>query len=69
MELFKFELEENENPIDTTNINRVCVYVNDEQKEQIKNISSIFKKNGVDNLSDYLIKKIYEDIEIEKGNS
>ena len=33
MELFKFELEENNEPKDETNINRVCVYVNDEQKK------------------------------------
>jgi hypothetical protein len=69
MELFKFELEENNTPKDDTNINRVCVYVNDEQKEQLHKMESIFKKNRVDNLSDYLIKKVYEDIEIEKRNS
>ena len=69
MDLFKFELEENKEPKDDTNINRVCVYVNDEQKEQLHKMESIFKKNRVDNLSDYLIKKVYEDIKIEKGNS
>ena len=69
MELFKFELEENNTPKDDTNINRVCVYVNDEQKEQLHKMESIFKKNRVDNLSDYLIKKVYEDIKIEKRNT
>lgn len=62
MELFKFELQENKEPKDDTNINRVCIYVNDEQKDVISKMGSIFKKNGVDNLSDYVIKKIYEDI-------
>lgn len=63
MELFKFKLEENNSPKDGTNINRVCVYVNDEQKKLIeKNKAILFKKNEVDNLSDYLLKKIYEDI-------
>jgi len=69
MDLFKFELEENKEPKDDTNINRVCVYVNDEQKEQLHKMESIFKKNRVDNLSDYLIKKVYEDIKIEKRNT
>lgn len=62
MELFKFELEENNEPKDETNINRVCVYVNDEQKEILSKMDEVFKKIGVDNLSDYLIKKAYEDI-------
>jgi len=69
MELFKFELEENNAPKDDTNINRVCVYVNDEQKEILGKMKLIFETNKVDNLSDYLIKKVYEDIEIEKRNS
>ncbi len=62
MELFKFELEENNESEDQTNINRVCVYVNDEQKEILSKMDQVFKKLGVDNLSDYLIKKVYEDI-------
>lgn len=62
-ELFEFELEENNEPIETTNINSIRVYVSDEQKELIeKSKNDLFKKNGVDNLSDYLLKKIYEDI-------
>ena len=69
MELFKLELEENNTPKDGTNINRVCVYVNDEQKEILGKMKLIFEINKVDNLSDYLIKKIYEDIEIKKRNS
>lgn len=69
MELFKFELEENEDPIDETNINRVSIFVNDEQKNIIKNLDYIFKINGVDNVSDYLLKKIYEDIENTKENN
>lgn len=65
MELFKFELEENNEPIDNTNINRICVYVNDEQKEMLSKMDNVFKKLGVDNLSDYLMKKVYEDIKIK----
>lgn len=62
-ELFEFELSENNEELETTNINSIRVYVSDEQKELIeKNKSTLFKKNGVDNLSDYLLKKIYEDI-------
>ncbi len=62
-ELFEFELEENNEEIETTNINSIRVYVSDEQKELIeKNKTTLFKKNEVDNLSDYLLKKIYEDI-------
>lgn len=62
-ELFEFELEENNEPIETTNINSIRVYVSDEQKELIeKSKNDLFKKNNVDNLSDYLLKKIYEDI-------
>lgn len=62
-ELFEFELEENNEEIETTNINSIRVYVSDEQKELIeKNKTTLFKKNDVDNLSDYLLKKIYEDI-------
>lgn len=61
MELFKFELEENNEPKDNTNINRVCVYVDDEQKEILSKMDNVFKKIGVDNLSDYLMKKVYED--------
>lgn len=62
-ELFEFELQENNEPIDTTNINSIRVYVSDEQKELIeKSKKDLFKKNNVDNLSDYLLKKIYEDI-------
>ena len=63
MELFEFELEENNEPIEKTNINSVRVYFSDEQKELIeKSKNDLFKKNNVDNLSDYLLKKIYEDI-------
>lgn len=62
MELFEFELEENNEPKDETNINRVCIYVNDEQKEILSKMDKVFKKIGVDNLSDYVIKKVYEDI-------
>ncbi len=62
-ELFEFELEENNEPIETTNINSIRIYVSDEQKELIeKSKNDLYKKNGVDNLSDYLLKKIYEDI-------
>ena len=62
-ELFEFELEENNGRIETTNINSIRVYVSDEQKELIeKSKNDLFKKNNVDNLSDYLLKKIYEDI-------
>jgi len=63
MELFKFELEENNDPIDNTNINRVCIYVDDKQKEILSKMDEVFNKNNVDNLSDYLMKKVYEDIE------
>lgn len=62
-ELFEFELEENNEPIEKTNINSIRVYISDEQKELIeKSKNDLFKKNNVDNLSDYLLKKIYEDI-------
>ena len=62
-ELFEFELEENNEPIEKTNINSIRVYLSDEQKELIeKSKNDLFKKNNVDNLSDYLLKKIYEDI-------
>lgn len=62
-DLFEFELEENNEPIETTNINSIRIYFSDEQKELIeKSKNDLFKKNGVDNLSDYLLKKIYEDI-------
>lgn len=62
-ELFEFKLEENNQSIETTNINSIRVYVSDEQKELIeKSKNDLFKKNNVDNLSDYLLKKIYEDI-------
>ena len=63
-ELFEFELEENNAPIETTNINSIRFYVSDEQKEIIeKNKQLLFKKMEVDNLSDYVLKKIYEDID------
>ena len=63
MELFEFELEENNEPIETIDINSFRVYVSNEQKELIeKSKKYLFKKNNVDNLSDYLLKKIYEDI-------
>lgn len=63
-ELFEFELEENNHPIETTNINSIRFYVSDEQKEFIeKNKQLLFKKMDVDNLSDYILKKIYEDID------
>ena len=62
-ELFEFELEENNEPLESTNINSIRVYFSDEQKELIeKSKNDLFKKNNVDNLSDYLLKKIYEDI-------
>ena len=62
-ELFEFELEENNEPIETTNINSIRFYVSDEQKELIEKVKTdLFKKNGVDNISDYILKKIYEDI-------
>jgi len=63
MELFEFELEENNSEIDNTDINRLCIYVSDEQRDFIeKNKKSLFKKNEVDNLSDFFIKKVYEEI-------
>lgn len=63
MELFEFELEENNSETDNTNINRLCVYVSDKQRDFIeKNKKLLFKKNEVDNISDWFIKKIYEDI-------
>lgn len=63
MELFEFELTENNEGVDSTNINRLSLFVSDEQKKMIEKIKSIlFSKNGVDNLSDYLLKKINEDI-------
>ena len=62
-ELFEFELEENNEPLETTNINSIRFYVSDEQKELIEKAKTdLFKKNGVDNISDYILKKIYEDI-------
>ena len=62
-ELFEFELEENNEPIETTNINSIRFYVSDEQKELIEKVKTdLFNKNGVDNISDYILKKIYEDI-------
>lgn len=63
MELFEFELEENNSEIENININRLCVYMSDEQREFLeKNKKLLFKKNKVDNVSDWFIKKIYEDI-------
>jgi len=63
-ELFEFELEENNEPLETTNINSIRFYVSDEQKELIEKAKTdLFKKNGVDNISDYILKKIYEDID------
>jgi hypothetical protein len=63
MELFEFELEENNSEIDNTNINRLCVYMSDEERNFLeKNKKSLFNKNQVDNISDWFIKKIYEDI-------
>lgn len=62
-ELFEFELEENNEQIETTNINSIRFYVSDEQKELIEKVKTdLFKKNKVDNISDYILKKIYEDI-------
>lgn len=62
-ELFKFQLKENNEPIETTNINSIRIYLSDEQKELLKrNEQFLFKKNGVDNLSDYVLTKINEDI-------
>lgn len=67
--LFKFELEENNDPVDNININRLSVFVCDEQKAFIKkNEKYIFSKYGVDNLSDYLLKKINEDIKNKEEN-
>jgi hypothetical protein len=64
MELFDFELQENNSEIDNTNINRLCVYMSDDQREFLeKNKKSLFNKNKVDNISDWFIKKIYEDID------
>jgi hypothetical protein len=61
--LFEFELTANNEGLDSTNINRICVFVSDEQKTMIEKIKlKLFSKNGVDNLSDYLLKKINEDI-------
>lgn len=63
-ELFEFELEENKEPLETTNINSIRFYVSDEEKELIEKVKTdLFIKNGVDNISDYILKKIYEDID------
>lgn len=63
-ELFEFELEENKEPLETTNINSIRFYVSDEEKELIEKVKpDLFRKNGVDNISDYILKKIYEDID------
>lgn len=68
-DLFKFELEENNEPIDNTNINRLSVFVSDEQKSFIKkNEKEVFSKYGVDNFSDYVINKFYEDVNSKKTN-
>lgn len=65
-DLFNFDLKENKGEIDNTNINSIRVYLNDEQKKTfLDNKKNIFLKNGVDNLSDYLLKKIHEDINFE----
>lgn len=70
MELFEFKLTENNDEPDSTNINRICVFVSDEQKVMIEKIKSkLFTKNGVDNLSDYLLKKINEDIDNKEENN
>ena len=62
-DLFEFNLKENKDPIDNTNINRLSVFVSDEQKAFIKkNEKEIFAKYNVDNFSDYVIKKFYEDV-------
>lgn len=67
--LFKFELEENNETIDNTNINRLSVFVSDEQKSFIKkNEKEVFSKYGVDNFSDYVINKFYEDVNSKKTN-
>lgn len=67
-DLFGFKLEENKAPIDNTNINRLSVFCSDEQKSHIlKHQKDVFKMYGVDNFSDYVIKKIYEDIENKKS--
>ena len=64
MELFKFELEENKEPLESTNINSIRVYFSDEEKELIECVKdNVFKKNKVDNLSDYILKKMHEDAE------
>lgn len=68
--LFKFELEENNSLEDNTNINRLSVFVSDEQKKFINgNKSVVFKNNGVDNFSDWVIKKFYEEINFKEENT
>ncbi len=48
MELFEFELTENESQVDEININRVCIFVSDEQKKKLEKLKkSAFKKYGV----------------------
>jgi flagellin-specific chaperone FliS len=63
MELFEFELPKKKSEIQDININRVSVFLTDEQKKEIeKNLKKIYKKYNVDNLTDYFLIKIYEDI-------
>ena len=44
-ELFKFELKENNEPMETTNINSIRVYVSDEQKELIEKSKNQYSAN------------------------
>lgn len=63
MELFEFELPKKKSEIQDININRVSVFLDDEQKKEIeKNLKKIYKKYNVNNLTDYFLIKIYEDI-------
>jgi len=63
MELFEFELPRKKTEIQDININRVSVFLTDEQKKEIeKNFKKIYKKYNVNNLTDYFLIKIYEDI-------
>jgi len=63
MELFEFELPKKKSELQGVNINRVSVFLDDEQKKEIeKNLKKIYKKYNVNNLTDYFLIKIYEDI-------
>lgn len=63
MELFEFELPKKKSELQDVNINRVSVFLDDEQKKEIeKNLKKIYKKYNVNNLTDYFLIKIHEDI-------